>query len=662
MTTRKKSVKIIQSTKTLASTRPAKRGSRQLDASPDRIDLRDWLYHPRLEPLPDQLVNCQRVPEILDQKNEGACTGFALAAVINFLVHERGIKRRVSPRMLYELARRYDEWPGEQYEGSSARGAMKGWVRHGVCPRDLWKDTLRGAQHLDEKAIAAAKWTPGGAFYRVVHKQVRDVHAALNEVGIVYVTIMVHDGWFSPGPTRVPVECVHKGRRRTLKLPVIQRVGRADGGHAVALVGHTENGFIVQNSWGASWGEGGFALLPYEDYLLHVTDVWAAQLGVPVLADLWETAKAADTTMGMNRAARVIPLSEIRPYVIDVENNGVLSDSGDYWTTEQDLERLFTETIPKATEKWPRKRVMLFLHGGLNSEKDTAARIMAFRDVLLENQIYPLHIMWESDWLNTIKGIFKDKFTDADKRAGGGWFETLSEGTDRVVELTAAKPGGAMWGEMKENACKASTRADGRGAMQLIGAKLAAACKKLGVRIGKNWELHIVAHSAGSIFTAHALPHILDSGLTLNSVQFLAPAISIGDFKTLMLDAIKKGACPTPITYVLGDAAERDDCVGPYRKSLLYLVSNAFEAKRGTPLLGMQACITADADIAKLLNKSASGLPNLIIAGAAGAPGAVSNSSSHGGFDNDVDTLNSVLYRILGKMPARRFESRDLKY
>lgn len=35
--------------------------------------------------------------------------------------------------MLYELARRYDEWPGEGYEGSSARGAMKGWVRHGVC-------------------------------------------------------------------------------------------------------------------------------------------------------------------------------------------------------------------------------------------------------------------------------------------------------------------------------------------------------------------------------------------------------------------------------------------------------------------------------------------------------------------------------------------------
>ena len=32
--------------------------------------------------------------------------------------------RRVSPAMLYELARLYDEWPGEDYEGSSCRGAL----------------------------------------------------------------------------------------------------------------------------------------------------------------------------------------------------------------------------------------------------------------------------------------------------------------------------------------------------------------------------------------------------------------------------------------------------------------------------------------------------------------------------------------------------------
>jgi C1A family cysteine protease len=31
------------------------------------------------------------------------------------------------------------------------------------------------------------------------------------------------------------------------------------GGHAVCLVGYTEDHFIVRNSWGKNWGDKGFA-------------------------------------------------------------------------------------------------------------------------------------------------------------------------------------------------------------------------------------------------------------------------------------------------------------------------------------------------------------------------------------------------------------------
>lgn len=246
----------------------AKVSARKLDAFPDRIDLRDWPYQPTLAPLHDELDNRHRVPEILDQGMEGACTGFALAGAINYLLAQRGLRRRVSPRMLYEMARCYDEWPGENYEGSSARGAMKGWARHGVCERKLWPDGSRGRGYLTESIGKAATATPSGAYYRVKHKEVRDVHAALNEVGIVYCTLMVHAGWDKPGPVGVKVG---SGKNKS-KLPVIARKGRAESGHAAALVGCTRQGFIVQNSWGPHWGAKGFALLPYEDYMLHVTD------------------------------------------------------------------------------------------------------------------------------------------------------------------------------------------------------------------------------------------------------------------------------------------------------------------------------------------------------------------------------------------------------
>lgn len=627
---------------------------RTLDAFPDRIDLRDWPYQPTLFGLPDTLINCSKVPLILDQGNEGACTGFALSAVINYLLGQRGIKRVVSPRMLYEMARCYDEWPGEKYEGSSARGAMKGWARHGVCEQRLWKDSMHGRGHLDEGIGKAALGNPAGAYYRIKHKEVRDVHAALAEVGIVYCTIMVHDGWDEPGPTTAPVNIGKKGHR----LPVISRKARAEAGHAVALVGYTRDGFIVQNSWGMAWGSGGFALLPYEDFVLHVTDVWVAQIGVPLSMDLWAPQQAADTTSGRYRATREIPLAEVRPFIVDVGNNGELSQSGNYWTSERDLERLFKETIPQEAEKrgWTKKRVMLYLHGGLNSESDAAKRAVAFRDKCLANEIYPLHIMWETGPLETIGDMIGDQFRQADERAGGGLLEGLRNAKDFALELTASPLAGPLWSEMKENAWRASDHRLGKGAIQLMKKYALESLGQVTEADHQMWELHVVAHSAGSILFAHAVEALCSLGIPFKTLQFFAPAIRIDEFVTYALPSIKSGDCPKATMYILNEQQELDDTVGPYGKSLLWLVSNAFEDKRGTPLLGMKQFIRSEPNLKK------SAFDEIIESAGKGATSAECMSETHGGFDNDAATMNAVLSRILGKKPKPPFESRDLDY
>jgi hypothetical protein len=653
-----------------------KAAGRLLDAFPDRIDLRDWYYQPALIALPDTLVSCPLITArmILDQKNEGACTGFALAAVINFMRARRRQTGLVSPRMLYELARRYDEWPGEAYEGSSARGAIKGWAKHGVCPRTAWKDHQHGITHMDDAVIRQAMAVPGGAYYRIRPYNVRDMHTALTETGILYATLMVHSGWADPGGRKgdapVTIRYVHGGRPRTLRLPVIRRHGSADGGHAVALVGYTPQGLIVQNSWGRDWGAGGFALLPYEDFLMHATDVWVAQLGVPLTMDLWATDKSIDTA-GLQRASRTIPLADIRPFVINVANNGELSDTGVYWTTPSDVERLFTETIPARTRGWEKRRILLYLHGGLNSESASAKRIVAMRDVMVENEIYPLHIMWESDFLSSVANLIKDQFTEADKLAGGGFLENLTEAKDRVLELTLARAGFRMWGEMKENAQLASCHRDGKGAVQLIAQHVEAAKKKLASHDKTGWELHIVGHSAGSIFAAYAMPLLSSLGIPLKTVQFLAPAIRIDTFRDLLLPDLESGRIPLPSLYVLSDRLERDDSVGPYAKSLLYLVSNAFEGTREVPLLGMKACLDADRRLAKLFGGTIDGRPAVVVsegipldaaAEAAAIREGASVSHTHGGFDNDTATMNSVLTRVLNGTPKRPFTARDLNY
>jgi hypothetical protein len=110
---------------------------------PDRLDLRDRLYMPPVAVVPGlTLVPKTDIP-ILNQEQTNACTGFALASVVYLLQHTAKRRQRdccVSPFMLYSMARRYDEFPGDPDidTGSSLRGAMKGWYKHGVCSDTLW--------------------------------------------------------------------------------------------------------------------------------------------------------------------------------------------------------------------------------------------------------------------------------------------------------------------------------------------------------------------------------------------------------------------------------------------------------------------------------------------------------------------------------------------
>lgn len=176
---------------------------RTVNVIPDTPDFRDRMFEPTLIEVPRErplsVYRAIRVP-ILDQGQEGACTGYGLATVVHYLARTlmaRGKLVQVSPHMLYAMAKRYDEWPGESYEGSSARGAMKGWHKHGVCTEKLWPKP-KGAKAppllLDSARATDALDRPLGAYYRVNHRDLIAMHAAISEVGVLYATAIVHAG------------------------------------------------------------------------------------------------------------------------------------------------------------------------------------------------------------------------------------------------------------------------------------------------------------------------------------------------------------------------------------------------------------------------------------------------------------------------------------
>lgn len=90
-------------------TRKIKIGAKtvRLDARPDRLDLRDRPYAPPIASLPpcwpDDATLRKLLPSyikqglVLDQKTDGACTGYGLAATVNFLLWRGAKAKKISP-------------------------------------------------------------------------------------------------------------------------------------------------------------------------------------------------------------------------------------------------------------------------------------------------------------------------------------------------------------------------------------------------------------------------------------------------------------------------------------------------------------------------------------------------------------------------------------
>lgn len=608
---------------------PRKKVTRTLDAMPDTVDFRDVMYTPTLMEVPQesgiQAFRALKLP-VLDQGTEGACTGFGLATVANYLLSGRGkrpLADEVSSWMLYTMAKRYDEWPGENYSGSSARGAVKGWHKHGVCSLRLWADN-RGTVDLDAVMAADAITRPLGAYFRVNHKDLVGMHAALAEVGILYATAHVHKGW----------QNVRTGDTE------IRYSDELIGGHAFAIVGYDRQGFWIQNSWGPDWGSGGLVRLSYSDWLANGTDVWVVALGAPVEFDM--AASSAAMRSGAPKSYEGYVYSALRPHIITARNDGELDAKGAFGLTAEGLANVLTEQMPKRMEGWGRKRVLLYAHGGLVPESSAIQHAANNRQACLDAEVYPLSVIWRSDAWSTIRNILHDAFS---RRRDEGLLDKakdfMLDRLDDTLEPLARMLGGkAMWDEMKENATRATTRRQGAAAQAV---RHIAALKSA----GKIDEVHLAGHSAGSIFLAPVTQSLADQGVPIASLSLWAPACTMALFEQVYRPLVEAGKIRAFDLYTLDEATERDDhCANIYHKSLLYLVSHAFEkqpriplvAKNGTPLLGLAR------DVAKLPAKfwQAKSRKHYL------APAdAETDARHHGDFDNDPATLRTTLGRII---------------
>ena len=604
---------------------------RKLDALKDIPDVRDRMYEPTLASLPSSV----RVPpglKILDQGSNGACTGFALAASINLLLKtntktaDAQRARRVSPHMLYVMARQHDEWPGDLYEGSSLRGALRGFYNCGVCREDLWK--IPKLDQLSLKSAQDARNTTLGAYYRL-RPHLPDYHAALRETGVIFTSASVHRYWDQPIKGRISP-------------------GQGVSLHAFAIVGYDQDGFWIQNSWGPKWGDKGIAHWAYEDWAGNIQDAWVLQLAVraPCAFGLGMARGQARTGTDVSRNKRAAPArNDIAGHYVHVDN-GNFSKTQPYWSDKSDV----AATAGLLGKSKDYDHFLFYAHGGLNSPDEAATRTAAMKDVFKDNRIYPYSVFYDTGLLKTLKDVILGRAEEINQRTGG-----LLDLTDALVEKSIGPIGTKLWNEMKADASLPfDPQRDGETAIGLF-------VKELGTRKQAGLatvKIHLAGHSTGAILIGHlleALDRELPQGVHVESCALMAPACSVDFFQEHYRPRLgKKSTSATKIDrlriYSLKDGPEQDDQVTPlYNKSLLYLVSNAFEAARHLPILGME----------KFNEKMGTDLVEIVYADETSSS---SRSTSHGGFDNDCFTMNDLLSEILEKAPKRKFSERDLDF
>ena len=612
---------------------------------PDRLDLRDRLYMPPVAVVPGLALDPMTNIPVLDQGQTNACTGFALASVVYHL--QATAKRKqmdfcVSPFMLYSMARRYDEFPGDADAdtGSSLRGAMKGWYKHGVCSDRLWTSekmpTGQVTKSADDWWLDAVQ-RPLGAYYRVDTRSVTDMHVALNEIGILYASGVCHSGW-DEGFSNTSH---NKGGYWMIPN---QKAGPSDGGHAFSIVGYNQDGFIIHNSWGTGWGTKGRAVLPYEDWLDNAMDCWVAQLGVVTELHL-EIARSTTLRLEAGKVQLASEASlrkrEISPFIIDMANNGRLSNTGDFRTQESDITALVTYHLGMARTAWGLGKkdpvdIAIYAHGGLTSENDAGETAAKWIPALYEHKIFPIFLMWETDLWSTLKGRLEDVL-EGQPRPTGGLFDVVKDWWNERLEKLLAAPGTAIWSEMKQNADAISNTAESGGM------KLYKACQQSPYFADlSKVRLHLVGHSAGSILHSHVVDRLGGQGWKFESVNFMAPAVRVDVFEKTVVPAIKNGKVRRFNQFHLSDDMEQKDptCkpILGYSRSLLYLVSQSLEKGETTPILGMEKYFNSTIASKKLKNVHTWA-----------APGRESKSTTHGGFDDDQVTMASVIALMKGK-------------
>ncbi len=228
---------------------------------PSRGTEHDWLFDAAVGA---GIAAVSKVPPAVDlrakwwaignQKDTGSCVGWATAdSVLRWhFVKARKLttKELLSVRFVWMSSKETDiyvSYPSTfiEEEGTSLKAALDICRKYGIVPESVLPFEGASLYRGTAKTLFATAARRKISSYFNLGTKVADWRRWIATNGPILTRLNVDDTFMQATETAGKLSAYDPAS--------------AGGGHAVALVGYTLKHFIVRNSWGTDWGDGGFA-------------------------------------------------------------------------------------------------------------------------------------------------------------------------------------------------------------------------------------------------------------------------------------------------------------------------------------------------------------------------------------------------------------------
>ncbi len=195
-------------------------------------------YKKRAIDIPETLDYRKYMMPVRDQGNKPTCVAQTFSAIMEYqYTRTDGDFRYNSPMFIYNLK-------ANSGDGMEGKDLERIGSNYGICSESIFPYIQSNYLTVPPvEALAEAKMTKIKDM--VILNTIEDVKKFLVFYGPCYMAFLVHN--FGPEPW--------------------VRIGEDSfGGHAVCIVGYDKKGFLIRNSWGQSWADGGYSIFSYDHF------------------------------------------------------------------------------------------------------------------------------------------------------------------------------------------------------------------------------------------------------------------------------------------------------------------------------------------------------------------------------------------------------------